>query len=107
MILNVHGGPHSQFSPAFFHELQMYPAHGFALVYINPRGSLGYDESFAQEVVAAWGEADAPDFLAAVDHAVSMGGIDCDESGHHWRLVRRVHHQLDAWHDGPVQGRGD
>ncbi|MDQ3654474.1 MAG: S9 family peptidase, partial [Chloroflexota bacterium] len=76
LVLNVHGGPHAQFSPAFSHELQMYAARGYALVYINPRGSLGYDESFAQEVTAAWGVADAPDFLAAVEHAVGMGGID-------------------------------
>jgi dipeptidyl aminopeptidase/acylaminoacyl peptidase len=76
LILNVHGGPYAQFSPAWFHELQMYAARGFALAYINPRGSQGYDESFMQEVVAAWGEADAPDFLAAVEHVVALGGID-------------------------------
>lgn len=76
LILNVHGGPHAQFSPAFSHELQMYAARGYALAFINPRGSLGYDESFAQEVTAAWGVADSPDFLAAVEHVVSMGGID-------------------------------
>jgi len=76
LVLNVHGGPHAQFSPAFSHELQLYAARGCALAYINPRGSLGYDESFAQEVTAAWGVADAPDFLAAVEHVVGMGGID-------------------------------
>jgi len=76
LILNVHGGPHAQFSPAFSHELQMYAARGFALVFINPRGSLGYDQSFAEEVCAAWGVADSADFLAAVDHVVSLGGID-------------------------------
>lgn len=76
LVLNVHGGPHSQFSPGFFHELQLYAARGYALVYINPRGSMGYDESFAGEVTAAWGIADSPDFLAAVDHVVGLGGID-------------------------------
>lgn len=76
LILNVHGGPHAQFSPCFFHELQLYAARGLALVYINPRGSMGYGEEFAQEVCAAWGVADSPDFLAAVDHVVSLGGID-------------------------------
>jgi len=76
LVLNVHGGPHAQFSPALSHELQMYAARGVALAFINPRGSLGYDESFAQEVTAAWGVADAPDFLAAVDHVVGLGGID-------------------------------
>ncbi|MEJ7902265.1 MAG: S9 family peptidase, partial [Thermomicrobiales bacterium] len=76
LVLNVHGGPHAQFSPAFSHELQMFAASGYALAFINPRGSLGYDESFAQEVTAAWGVADSPDFLAAVDHVVALGGID-------------------------------
>ncbi|MDQ3541046.1 MAG: S9 family peptidase [Chloroflexota bacterium] len=76
LLLNVHGGPHGQFSPAFFHELQLYAARGFALVYINPRGSLGYGEAFAQSVAGAWGETDAPDFLAAIDQVISLGGID-------------------------------
>jgi dipeptidyl aminopeptidase/acylaminoacyl peptidase len=81
LILNVHGGPHAQFSPGFFHELQLYAARGFALVYINPRGSMGYGEGFAQEVCAAWGVADSPDFLAAIDHVVSLGGIDENRIG--------------------------
>jgi len=81
LILNVHGGPHAQFSPAFSHELQLYASRGFALAYINPRGSLGYREEFAQLVTGAWGEADAPDFLAAIDHAVALGGIDGSRIG--------------------------
>lgn len=81
LILNVHGGPHGQFSPAFFHELQLYAARGFALVYINPRGSLGYGEAFAQSVAGAWGETDAPDFLAAIDQVISLGGIDARRVG--------------------------
>jgi dipeptidyl aminopeptidase/acylaminoacyl peptidase len=81
LIINVHGGPHAQFSPAFFHELQLYAARGYALVYINPRGSLGYGEEFAQRVTATWGEADAPDFLAAIGHVVSLGGIDAKRVG--------------------------
>nr|MBA2248021.1 S9 family peptidase [Chloroflexia bacterium] len=81
LILNVHGGPHAQFSPAFFHELQLYASRGFALVYINPRGSLGYREEFAQMVTGAWGEADAPDFLAAIEHVIGLGGIDPERIG--------------------------
>ncbi|MGI8482911.1 MAG: S9 family peptidase [Thermomicrobiales bacterium] len=76
LILNVHGGPHAQFSNAFTHELQLYAARGYALLFINPRGSVGYGEGFAQQVARNWGEADTPDFLAAVDHALSLGGLD-------------------------------
>lgn len=81
LILNIHGGPHAQFSNAFFHELQMYVARGFALAYINPRGSTGRTNDFARAVQAAWGKADMPDFMAAVDHVLSLGGLDPDRLG--------------------------
>lgn len=81
LILNIHGGPHAQFSAAFFHELQMYVAKGYALVFINPRGSTGRSDAFARAVQAAWGVADMPDFMAAVDHVLSLGGLDPDRLG--------------------------
>lgn len=76
VILNIHGGPHAQFSAAFFHELQMFVTRGYALVFINPRGSTGLSNDFAKSVQAAWGTADMPDFMAAVDHVLSLGGLD-------------------------------
>jgi dipeptidyl aminopeptidase/acylaminoacyl peptidase len=81
LILNIHGGPHAQFSPAFFHELQMYVARGYALVFTNPRGSTGRTNAFGKAVQAAWGVADMPDFMAAVDHVLSLGGLDPDRLG--------------------------
>lgn len=76
LVLNIHGGPHAQFSPAFFHELQMYVAKGSALVFVNPRGSTGRSNAFGRGVIAKWGFADMPDFMAAVDHVLSLGGLD-------------------------------
>lgn len=81
LILNIHGGPHAQFSNAWSHELQMYVARGNALVYINPRGSTGRTNAFGQAVNGAWGIADMPDFMAAVDHVLSLGGLDPDRLG--------------------------
>lgn len=81
VILNVHGGPHAQFSPAFFHELQMYAARGYALLYINPRGSVGQTDAFARAVAGAWGTADTPDFMAALDHVLALGGLDPSRIG--------------------------
>jgi dipeptidyl aminopeptidase/acylaminoacyl peptidase len=81
LILNIHGGPHAQFSGAWSHELQMYVAQGNALVYINPRGSTGQSNAFAQQVAGTWGFADMPDFMAAVDHVLSLGGLDADRLG--------------------------
>jgi dipeptidyl aminopeptidase/acylaminoacyl peptidase len=81
LILNVHGGPYAQFSPAFFHELQIFTAHGYGLLFINPRGSVGYGEAFAAAVAGAWGEADTPDFEALLGHVLAQGGWDCDRLG--------------------------
>ncbi len=81
VILNVHGGPHAQFSNAFTHELQLYAARGYALLFINPRGSVGYGGQFSQQVSRAWGEADTPDFLAALDAALELGGLDATRVG--------------------------
>ncbi len=81
LILNIHGGPHAQFSPAFFHELQMYVARGYALVFINPRGSTGRSNAFGKAVNARWGFADMPDFMAAIDHVLGLGGLDEDRLG--------------------------
>lgn len=81
LILNIHGGPHGQFSPAFFHELQMFPASGYGLLFINPRGSVGYGEEFAAAVSGAWGIADTQDFEALLKHVVKQGGWDPDRLG--------------------------
>lgn len=81
LILNIHGGPHAQFSNSWFHELQLYVARGNALVYINPRGSTGRTDDFARQVQAAWGLADMPDFMAAVDHVLALGGLDANRLG--------------------------
>lgn len=81
VILNIHGGPHAQFTPAFFHELQMFVAKGYALVFINPRGSTGREDAFARAVQANWGFADMPDFMSAVDHVLSLGGLDPERLG--------------------------
>ena len=81
LIVNIHGGPHGQFSPAFNHELQLFAAKGWGLLFINPRGSVGYGESFAAEVSGAWGLADTQDFLGLLDHVLAQGGWDRDRLG--------------------------
>ncbi len=81
LIVNIHGGPHAQFSPAFFHELQLYATRGWGVLFINPRGSVGYGENFAAAVSGAWGLADTQDFLGLLDHVLAQGGWDEDRLG--------------------------
>ena len=44
-VLEVHGGPHTQYGWTVFHEFQLLAAQGFVVVYSNPRGSKGYGEA--------------------------------------------------------------
>ena len=44
---------------------------GYAVLYTNPRGSKGYGEAFTSRIFADWGNQDAADCMAAVDHALA------------------------------------
>lgn len=67
-LLNIHGGPASQYGVGFFDEFQVYAGAGFGVVACNPRGSSGRGIEFNRQVVGAgWGEVDHRDVTAAVD----------------------------------------
>jgi dipeptidyl aminopeptidase/acylaminoacyl peptidase len=70
-ILRIHGGPVSQFGHEFMFDWQLFAAHGYVVVGCNPRGSSGRGEKFSTEIYADWGNKDAQDVLAAVDHVVA------------------------------------
>ena len=71
LLLNIHGGPASQYGHAFFDEFQMYAAAGFGVVACNPRGSSGRGDVFLRAVRGeGWGVVDMADIDAAVDGAL-------------------------------------
>lgn len=80
-ILQIHGGPQSQFNASFSPEWQILAANGYAVVAANPRGSTGRGQNYAKAIYAAWGTVDVQDVLAAVDNAVSRGVADPNRLG--------------------------
>ncbi len=76
LILYIHGGPHAQYGWTFFHEFQWHAARGYVVFYTNPRGSIGYAESFAAAIRGNWGETDFKDVMAAADFAQALPYID-------------------------------
>jgi dipeptidyl aminopeptidase/acylaminoacyl peptidase len=60
-VLEIHGGPHTQYGWAFFHEMQLLAAEGYVVVYSNPRGSKGYGEAFCGAIRGDWGNKDWDD----------------------------------------------
>lgn len=76
LIVEVHGGPATQYGYGFFHEMQLLTAAGYVVLYTNPRGSIGYGRDFSLAVRGAWGEKDSLDILAGIDALVQKGYID-------------------------------
>ncbi len=70
LILYVHGGPKTAFGHSFMHEFQVFAAKGYAVLAVNPRGSDGYTEAFA-DIRKHYGERDYQDLMEAVDHALA------------------------------------
>jgi dipeptidyl aminopeptidase/acylaminoacyl peptidase/CubicO group peptidase (beta-lactamase class C family)/SAM-dependent methyltransferase len=79
LLLDIHGGPHNAWSPAFDGAhlyQQLLAAAGWTVLVLNPRGSDGYGADFYTAVSTAWGTADQDDFLTAVDDLVEAGLAD-------------------------------
>jgi dipeptidyl aminopeptidase/acylaminoacyl peptidase len=72
-ILEIHGGPHGMFGyelSGLEHEFQVLANNGYAVIYSNPRASLGQGEAFAAAVYGCWGEYDGRDLMEVVDYAI-------------------------------------
>lgn len=80
-ILEVHGGPHTQYGWAFFHEFQLLAAQGYVVVYSNPRGSKGYGEAFCSAIKRDWGNKDWEDIRAVRDWMKTQSFIDAKRIG--------------------------
>ncbi|MFW6198902.1 MAG: alpha/beta hydrolase family protein, partial [Acidobacteriota bacterium] len=81
LLVRIHGGPVSQYTWAFSWELQFLAARGYAVMYVNPRGSSGYGQEFAHTLWARWGEPDFEDVMAGIDHLVDRGIVDEERIG--------------------------
>lgn len=65
-VLEIHGGPHTQYGWALFHEFQLLAAQGYVVVYSNPRGSKGYGEAHTAAIRGNWGDKDWQDVQAVI-----------------------------------------
>ena len=70
LILSIHGGPHGMYGYAFNPNFQVLAARGYAVLYLNPRGSNGYGQKFSDGTLNGWGDGDYRDLMAGVDEAL-------------------------------------
>ena len=50
LILQIHGGPFAYYGAKFSLNMQISAAHGYVVLYTNPRGSTSYGAEFANEI---------------------------------------------------------
>lgn len=80
-ILQVHGGPLTQYGFYFMHEFYYLAAQGFVVHFTNPRGGRGYGEAHSLAIKGAWGGADYADLMAWTDMVARRPYIDTERMG--------------------------
>lgn len=70
VLLNIHGGPFAEYTPAWFDEAQVYVQAGYAVVQCNPRGSASYGREHGLAIKEAMGTLDFQDVIAFLDGAL-------------------------------------
>ena len=76
LLLEIHGGPFTNYGWRFSTEVQLYAAAGYVVLYTNPRGSTSYGEEFANLIHHNYPGEDYDDLMAGVDAVIDKGYID-------------------------------
>jgi dipeptidyl aminopeptidase/acylaminoacyl peptidase len=80
VLLDVHGGPFTQYGESFFDEAQMQARAGFVVLMSNPRGGSGRHTAWGQAIMGpkhpvvsgtGWGSVDVDDVIAVLDTALT------------------------------------
>lgn len=78
LILEIHGGPHAAYGPAFSAEMQLMVAKGYMVVWANPRGSTSYGQDFANLIHHNYPSQDYDDLMDTVNAVIANGSVDED-----------------------------
>ncbi|MEK6320082.1 MAG: S9 family peptidase [Acidobacteriota bacterium] len=81
LVLNVHGGPQSQWADAFRGDWQVYPGAGYVVAFANPRGSTGYGQDFTAEISGDWAGKVYEDLMKVTDAVEKLPYVDRNRLG--------------------------
>ena len=76
LILEIHGGPHTNYGFHFSSEVQLFASKGYVVLYTNPRGSTSYGKDFANLIHHNYPSQDYDDLISGVDSVIEKGYID-------------------------------
>jgi len=80
-VLQIHGGPKTAYTENYFHEMQMFAAQGYFVMFSNPTGSDGKGNEFA-DIRGRYGTIDYNDLMQFTDECLARySGIDGERLG--------------------------
>ncbi len=78
LMIEIHGGPFTNYGERFDFDMQYFAAQGFLVLYTNPRGSTSYGEDFANLIHHNYPSDDFYDLMSGVDAVIEKGIVDTD-----------------------------
>jgi dipeptidyl aminopeptidase/acylaminoacyl peptidase len=81
LVLNVHGGPQSQWTDSYRGDWQVYPGKGYVVAFANPTGSTGYGQEFCDAIGRDWGGRVFRDLMKVTDALAALPYVDPDRMG--------------------------
>jgi dipeptidyl aminopeptidase/acylaminoacyl peptidase len=81
LILNVHGGPQSQWMDSFRGDWQVYPGAGYVVAFPNPHGSTGYGSEYTEAISGDWGGKVYEDLMKVTDALEELPYVDREKIG--------------------------
>jgi len=76
LILDIHGGPNTDYGPFFSITHGLYAAAGYIVLFANPRGSIGYGRQFANAITRAYPGQDHDDLMSITDEVARRPYVD-------------------------------
>jgi dipeptidyl aminopeptidase/acylaminoacyl peptidase len=67
LVINVHGGPQTQWSDVLRGDWQVYPGAGYVVAFFNPHGSTGRGQAYTDAIAKDWNGKVIADVMAVVD----------------------------------------
>lgn len=81
VVVNVHGGPQSQWADAYRGDNQLYAGYGYIYVIPNPHGSTGYGQEYTAAISGDWNGKVVEDIHKVTDYLESLPYVDRSRIG--------------------------
>ncbi len=78
LMLEIHGGPFTNYGNRFSAEVQLYASKGYVVLYTNPRGSTSYGGDFGNLIHHNYPSQDYDDLISGVDAVIKKGFVDTE-----------------------------